>query len=221
MSDRARSLSRMPIRRDASTSRPRSPSIDILKKSLDAAGVNRRTFVNETGLSYEYVSRIFNSKVKFPAVRETLEKFAEVTGYPLSLEQWCASRHEASTPIAGSVEALRRSSTLGTVSLFSNNPSPFAETLDHMAPDVAEILGENALVSFQLGARKPDEEANLRALRHYDARPEDTLFIDDSRANVASAASVGMHVHHFLTIDGVPQVDALNEAIDRFAGRNG
>lgn len=78
MSDRARSLSRMPIRRESSSSRPRSPSIEILKKSLEAAGVNRRTFVNETGLSYEYVSRIFNSKVKFPAVRETLEKFAEV-----------------------------------------------------------------------------------------------------------------------------------------------
>jgi len=68
----------MPIRRDVSNTRPRSPSIDILKKSLEKAGVNRRTFVNETGLSYEYVSRIFNSKVKFPAVRETLEKFAEV-----------------------------------------------------------------------------------------------------------------------------------------------
>lgn len=41
-------------------------------------GVNRKTFVKETGLSYEYVSRIFNSKVKFPCVRETLERFAEV-----------------------------------------------------------------------------------------------------------------------------------------------
>jgi transcriptional regulator with XRE-family HTH domain len=78
MSERARSLSRVGVRRDASTSRPRSPSIDILKRSLEAAGVTRRTFVNETGLSYEYVSRIFNSKVKFPAVRETLERFAEV-----------------------------------------------------------------------------------------------------------------------------------------------
>jgi transcriptional regulator with XRE-family HTH domain len=68
----------MPIRRESNTSRPRSPSIDILKRSLEKAGVNRRTFVNETGLSYEYVSRIFNNKVKFPAVRETLEKFAEV-----------------------------------------------------------------------------------------------------------------------------------------------
>ena len=68
----------MPIRRDSSNTRPRSPSIDILKKSLEKAGVSRRSFVNQTGLSYEYVSRIFNSKVKFPAVRETLEKFAEV-----------------------------------------------------------------------------------------------------------------------------------------------
>lgn len=68
----------MPVRRESLTTRPRSPSIDLLKKSLDAVAVSRRTFVNETGLSYEYVSRIFNSKVKFPAVRETLEKFAEV-----------------------------------------------------------------------------------------------------------------------------------------------
>lgn len=78
MSDRARSLSRMPVRRESNNTRPRSPSIDILKKSLEKAGVNRRMFVQQTGLSYEYVSRIFNSKVKFPAVRETLEKFAEV-----------------------------------------------------------------------------------------------------------------------------------------------
>jgi transcriptional regulator with XRE-family HTH domain len=78
MTERVRSLPRLGVRRDASATRPRSPSIEILKRSLDAAGVSRRTFVNETGLSYEYVSRIFNSKVKFPAVRETLERFAEV-----------------------------------------------------------------------------------------------------------------------------------------------
>lgn len=62
----------------SSTTKPRSPSIDILRRSLEIAGVSRKTFVKETGLSYEYVSRIFNSKVKFPTVRETLEKFAEV-----------------------------------------------------------------------------------------------------------------------------------------------
>jgi HAD superfamily hydrolase (TIGR01509 family) len=152
---------------------------------------------------------------------EYLEKFAQVTGYTLSLDQWCEARQAASTAIAGSVDALRRCATLGTVSLFSNNPSPFAEALPRLAPDVVEIVGENRLVSCDLGVRKPDPEAVRRALEHYGARAEDTLFVDDSRENVASAASLGMHVHHFLTIGGVPQVDALNAAIDRFAGRNG
>ncbi|HEY9766735.1 MAG TPA: helix-turn-helix transcriptional regulator, partial [Chroococcales cyanobacterium] len=78
ITDRSRSLTRMPVRSEAKVSRPRSPSVELLKSSLDDAGVNRKTFVKETGLSYEYVSRIFNSKVKFPTVRETLERFAEV-----------------------------------------------------------------------------------------------------------------------------------------------
>ncbi|MBO9541206.1 helix-turn-helix transcriptional regulator [bacterium] len=79
MTYRSRALNRMPARGEGpSTSRPRSPSIDILKRALEVAGVNRKTFVKETELSYEYVSRIFNSKVKFPTVRETLERFAEV-----------------------------------------------------------------------------------------------------------------------------------------------
>lgn len=65
-------------RAGSASSRPRSPSVEILKRSLEAAGVTRKLFVQETGLSYEYVSRIFNSKVKFPTVRETLERFAEV-----------------------------------------------------------------------------------------------------------------------------------------------
>jgi transcriptional regulator with XRE-family HTH domain len=76
--ERARTLNRLPARRGGALGRSRSPSIEILKRSLEQAGVSRRTFVDATGLSYEYVSRIFNSKVRFPAVRESLEKFAEV-----------------------------------------------------------------------------------------------------------------------------------------------
>lgn len=56
----------------------RSPSIEILRRALEVRGITRKTFVQETGLSYEYVSRIFNAKVRFPMVRETLERFAEV-----------------------------------------------------------------------------------------------------------------------------------------------
>ncbi|MCU1505876.1 MAG: hydrolase [Microbacteriaceae bacterium] len=157
---------------------------------------------------------------EWPIADEYLAEFSEVTGTTLSLEQWCAARKEASTPIAGSVAALRRASTLGTVSLFSNNPSPFAFALPQLAPDVVQIVGDNRLISCELGVRKPDPEACRRALDHFGATAENTFFTDDSAENIRTAASLGMHVHHFLTIDGVPQVDALNRAIDEFAGRN-
>jgi transcriptional regulator with XRE-family HTH domain len=65
---------------DTGRRHPRSPSIDILRRALELRGITRKAFVQSTGLSYEYVSRIFNSKVRFPMVRETLERFAEVAG---------------------------------------------------------------------------------------------------------------------------------------------
>ncbi len=66
--------------RESQRRHPRSPSIDILRRALEIRGISRKAFVQATGLSYEYVSRIFNSKVRFPLVRETLERFAEVAG---------------------------------------------------------------------------------------------------------------------------------------------
>ena len=56
----------------ASDERLPSASIATLREGLARQGVGRRDFVAATGLSYEYVSRIFNNKVRFPSVRETL-----------------------------------------------------------------------------------------------------------------------------------------------------
>ncbi len=156
---------------------------------------------------------------EWPTSGEYLAEFARVTGADLSLADWQHARSLASTPIPESVAALRRASDLGTVSLLSNNPSPFRESLPVLAPDVTEIVGDNQLVSFQLRIRKPDPKLFLDALAWYDARPEDTFFTDDSAANVAGAASVGITAHHLAYVDGVPQVAAMREAIDAFSHR--
>lgn len=153
---------------------------------------------------------------EWPTAAAYLEKFAEVTGARLTLDQWCQARHEASTPNPGVVEALRTASTRGTVSLFSNNPPPFVETLPEMAPDVTAILGANVLVSCQLHIRKPDPDAFRAALARYGGTAAETFFVDDSAANVAGAASIGITTFHYRGEDDVP---ALNEALDRFAGR--
>jgi HAD superfamily hydrolase (TIGR01509 family) len=154
---------------------------------------------------------------EFPDAAAYLDAFAEVTGARITLDEWCEARHEASTPNVGVVDALRRCATLGAVSLFSNNPPPFVATLAHMAPDVAQILGDNVLVSCQIGIRKPDPRAYLKALEHYDSAAADAFFVDDSAANTAGAAKDGITVFQYT---GDADVAALNEAIDAFAGRD-
>lgn len=155
---------------------------------------------------------------EWPTAAEYLDKFAEVTGARLTIAQWAEARQAASTPNAGVVDALRRAKTLGTVSLLSNNPSPFLETLPTVAPDVAELLDGNVLVSFLLKVRKPAVEAFQLALAHYGVNAENAFFVDDSAENVEGARAVGITAHHF-SGEYDESVASLNRAIDAFAGR--
>lgn len=144
-----------------------------------------------------------------------LDEFARVTeSKRITLDQWAHARMLASTPIPGSVAALRRASTLGTVSVLSNNPSVFAEALSIMAPDVCAIVGDNRLVSAKLGVRKPDPRVFRLALDHFGADAENTFFADDSQENVDGALSLGIHAHHFTT------VDLLDDAMAAFERRS-
>lgn len=156
---------------------------------------------------------------EWPDAEQYLDKFREVTGARLSLEQRQDAREAAMTPLPGSIAALRRASALGTVSLFSNNPSIFARSLPRLAPEVAEILGPNVVTSCLLRARKPMRQSYERVLEHFGATPQNTFFADDSRSNIAGALEVGIHAHHFEF--GSPDATAsLDAAITAFTARN-
>jgi putative hydrolase of the HAD superfamily len=156
---------------------------------------------------------------EWPDAEQYLEKFREVTGARLTLAQWQDARAAAMTPIPDSIAALRRASTLGTVSLFSNNPSIFARSLPRLAPDVAEILGPNVVTSCLLRARKPMPVAYERVLAHYGAGAADTFFADDNRSNVAAALALGIHAHH-VDVPSPTAAASLDAAITAFAARN-
>jgi glucose-1-phosphatase len=149
-----------------------------------------------------------------------LDAFAEVTATRrLALEEWASARARAMTRIEGSVAALRRAAELGGVSLLSNNPAATAAALPILVPDVVEILGENLLVSYQLGARKPGAEVYRRALDHYGVAAENAFFADDSAANCEGARAVGMTAHHLVEVNGEFQTDALLADVEEFAAR--
>ena len=157
---------------------------------------------------------------EWPTADEYLDEFARVTGTRrLSLDEWASARRLAMTRIPGSIAALARAATLGTVSLLSNNPAATATALPQLAPDVVEILGKNLLFSYQLGARKPGEEIYRRALAHYGADARDCFFADDSAANIEGARAVGITAHRLTSHDGVFDTEALLAAIEAFAGR--
>ena len=150
---------------------------------------------------------------EWPTADEYLAEFARVTGASLTLQQWADARSLAMTRIDGSVAALRRAASLGTASLMSNNPSVFEAALPLIAPDAAEALHGNVLVSAALGIRKPDPRVYVRAMEHYGSDPEHTFFVDDSAENVEGAAELGIHTHLFTT------PERLNDAISAFSQR--
>lgn len=147
---------------------------------------------------------------------EYFAEFERVTGVPLDLDGYERSRAEAVTPIPGSIDALRFAATRGTVGVLSNNPSPFAPSLPRLAPDVSGLVGDNVVVSCDLGVRKPDPEAYRLAVARFDENAADTFFADDSAENVAGATSAGLIAHQLTYVDGVPQVEAMRAALDAF-----
>ncbi|WP_353809355.1 HAD-IA family hydrolase [Agromyces sp. SYSU T00194] len=148
---------------------------------------------------------------------EYLDAFAAVTGARLTLAQWQEARAAAMTPIAESIAVLRRAAELGTVSLLSNNPIIFRDSLPVLAPEVHELLGGNDLVSAALGARKPERRAFTRACDRFGVPPERAFFVDDSGANVRGAADAGLEAFEFLPIGDEYNTDHLLEAVEAFA----
>ena len=158
---------------------------------------------------------------EWPTSAEYFEQFERVTGAKLTLEGWRETRMLASTPIPGSIDALRRAASLGTVAVLTNNPSPFAESFPVLAPEVAARGGDRGLVSSDLGIRKPDAGIYRLALERFGMSPDHAFFTDDSDANVAGARAAGITGHVIGWKDGVPDVDGLSGAIEAFAARAG
>ncbi|MFF1571994.1 HAD-IA family hydrolase [Leifsonia sp. NPDC058292] len=157
---------------------------------------------------------------EYSTSEEYFEVFAEVTGAHLTLEQWQVARKAAMTPIPGSIAALEEAATLGTVSLLSNNPIPFKDSLPVLTPEIVDTLRENDLVSAVLGARKPERRIYTRALGRFGVEPADAILFDDSLSNVEGARALGMHAFHFTknedaSFDTAGLVDAIHAFADR------
>lgn len=56
------------------------------------------------------------------------------------------------------------------------------------------------IVSYQISSRKPEPKGFLEILKHFNVKPEEAVFTDDSLKNVAKAKELGINTIHFKDI---------------------
>lgn len=81
-----------------------------------------------------------------------------------------------------------------TISLLSNAAPSLRQVIAPVLP-----IFDDVVISAEVGCRKPDPEIFQLALGRLGASPEEVLFVDDFRHNIAAAAALGIRGHRFLT----------------------
>jgi putative hydrolase of the HAD superfamily len=126
-----------------------------------------------------------------------LRGFGEAIGYPLTLAEWTEAKAASLTPDPAMLDLARRVAARKRVAVLTNNSVLVWDQIDLLFPQLRPIFGDAIHASGEFGARKPDAQAFLGCLAALGVAPEETLFIDDSAANVAGARRAGLHAHHF------------------------
>ena len=140
-----------------------------------------------------------------------LAAFCEAIGQDVSEADWVRIRAGAMTPFPKSLDAVRRASELGTVTLLTNNGPLAHRHLSTFAPALVDIFGEHLFTSSHYGARKPEPVVFERVLAAYKTEASTAFFADDLAVNVAGSRSVGITSYQFGTPEG------MLAAIEEFA----
>ena len=148
---------------------------------------------------------------QFASADDYLSALETALGMPIDESEWVRVRGSAMTVWPESLEAVRRASELGKVTLLTNNGPLAHKHLATLAPELVELFGDHLFTSSHYGARKPDPAVFERVLEAYGVPAPDAFFADDLQVNVDGAASVGITAHRFTTPAG------MLAAIERFA----
>lgn len=114
-------------------------------------------------------------------------------GASIDEERWIASRvagSDAARDVLVHVEALAPEITLG---ILTNNGALMADAIPRILGPGCRRFDGRILSSGALGVRKPDPATFRRALDRLGWQASDTLFLDDSFANVQAARTLGIH----------------------------
>ncbi|SAK52470.1 hydrolase [Caballeronia temeraria] len=123
---------------------------------------------------------------------EYLATLGAMLNYPLGKDEWLASRRASITPnertlaLAGQLQKSR------AIAILTNNCHLVTDHLAYLNPAVDRLFGKAVYSSASFGATKPAPQTYVRCVEEIGARPSETLFIDDTEANVRGAVDAGL-----------------------------
>ncbi|CAG4894810.1 HAD family hydrolase [Paraburkholderia saeva] len=140
---------------------------------------------------------------------EYLDALGDLLGCRISRHDWLAARHASITPnhdvIALAASVARRHD----IAVLTNNCRLVTDHIGYLNPPVAQLFGTRVYASASYGAAKPAARAYTGCLEALGVLPAQTLFIDDTDANVNGAIAAGLHGYRFVS------ADALSEELER------
>lgn len=109
-----------------------------------------------------------------------------------AFENW----YEILTPIEGTVEILKELKKANYKLYFLSNFHLLAFEYVTNKYDFFKLF-DGGIVSYKEKLLKPEEEIYKRILEEYSLKPEESIFIDDSIANIEGAKKVNINTIHF------------------------
>lgn len=130
-----------------------------------------------------------------------LRELGRLLNYPVSREDWLAARHASIAPYSEVLELADKVAHRCQIAVLTNNCRLLTDHIDYLNPPVAELFGSHVYSSAAFGAAKPAAQTYLRCLEQLGVPAGDTLFVDDTQANVDGAIDAGLHGYRFVSAE--------------------
>lgn len=139
-----------------------------------------------------------------------LRRLGEGLGTALDEETWIAARVAACRADPRVLDQVAAVAAHTPIGVLTNNGALMERAIFRIVPPLFPALQGRVLCSGALGTRKPQADAYLRALRHFDVAPRHTLFVDDLFVNVRGARAAGLQA------DTVIDAASLRRVLKRY-----
>jgi putative hydrolase of the HAD superfamily len=136
---------------------------------------------------------------------EYLSELAALLHYPIDRDEWLAARHASITPNEAVLALARQVAGTRRIAVLTNNCRLLTDHIAYLNPPIARLFGPRVYSSASFGAAKPAAQTYLGCLEQIGASAAETLFIDDTEANVTGAIDAGLRGHRFIDAAGLSQ----------------